>query len=478
MSKLNWDTQQPRPTVIKVIGVGGGGCNAVQSMIEQRFEGVEFYAVNTDYQALRLCNIPNRIQIGANLTQGSGAGALPSIGEQAAREAEDQLREVLTGADMIFITAGMGGGTGTGAAPVIAEIARSMDILNVAIVTKPFHFEGTQRMRRATEGCKKLAEHVDTLITILNDKLMEVVGPKTALTEAFSVANMVLAQGIRAISDLVAMPGLINVDFRDVRTIMGETGGAVMGVGIGKGENRAVEAVRKACHSPLQEKIVIDGARGILINITGPADITMHEINEATSLIYESADPEADVIFGVVIDENMNDALRVTIIATGFGSDDDEALLTSQSKKLKPRPNTIRIPERGEEGSAPAKDAKESEEDHLRPAILTKRERDGGTEPAVDFGSPDNPLSDWSGKGTSSAPEAETDKARAAEAEASAELQPDLEPDETRGPVLRESSPPAPPPPAEPAQEAGPGSVDDAYDTPALHRRRRQRFFE
>ena len=456
VAKVAWDTKQPTPTVIKVIGVGGGGCNAVQNMVSHGFEGVEFYAINTDYQALQRTNIPNRIQIGEHLTQGSGAGALPSIGEQAARDAEDRIREILTGADMVFITAGLGGGTGTGAAPVIAEIARSMDILNVAIVTKPFHFEGTQRMRRAEEGLKKLAEHVDTTITIINDKLMEVVGPKTPLTEAFDIANTVLGQGIRAISDLIAVPGLINVDFRDVRTIMGETGGAVMGVGIGKGENRSIEAVRKACQSPLQEKIVIDGARGVLINITGPSDISMHEINEATSLIYEMADPEANVIFGVVIDENMHDSMRVTIIATGFGDDEaEEGLGEGLAAKPKLRPDTLPLSEPGSAAAIIGRET-DSEIDH-QPAILRKRERDSGARPKIDFDSPDNPLHDWDdplespgGSGPSDG-EAESPSAS------------------STGPAVFSDSEPG---------EKAPGPDDPDYETPALHRRRRQRFFE
>lgn len=453
MSNVTWDTEVPRKTVIKVLGIGGGGCNAVESMVDQGFEGVEFYAVNTDYQALQRCNVPNRLQIGENLTSGSGAGAVPSIGEQAAREAEDQIREILEGADMIFITAGLGGGTGTGAAPVIAEIARSMNILNVAIVTKPFHFEGTQRMRRAEEGCKKLAENVDTLISILNDKLMEVVGPKTPLTEAFQVANSVLAQGIRAISDLIAVPGLINVDFRDVRTTMGETGGAVMGVGIGKGENRAVEAVRKACHSPLQEKIVIDGARGILINITGPANITMLEINEATSLIYEMADPDANVIFGVVIDDSMNDAMRVTIIATGFDEgEEDTEFKSSSDAKLRPRRNPLMSvpPEPDETITIATEDSEETT--HKEPAILRKRRAT-----KIDFDSEDNPLKDWEEKMEARTPDADqAGEGSSGHESPKATVFADIEPSEA---------------PADAEQEG-------YLETPALHRRRRQRFFE
>lgn len=471
VSKLNFERKSPSQTVIKVLGVGGGGCNAVQSMIDQGFEGVEFYGINTDFQALQQSQIPNRIQIGENLTNGSGAGAIPSIGEQAAREAEEKLRDVMTGADMIFITAGLGGGTGTGAAPVIAEIARSMNILNVAIVTKPFTFEGMQRMRRANEGARKLSECVDTMITILNDKLMEVVGPKTPLTEAFHVANHVLAQGIRAISDLIAVPGLINVDFRDVRTIMGETGGAVMGVGIGKGENRAVEAVRKACHSPLQEKIVIDGAKGVLINITGPPDVTMHEINEATSLIYEMADPDANVIFGVVVDEEMRDAMRVTIIATGFGDTElDEGFNTARAEKLRRRDleNPLVSTNVGADlsidsssDSTAAEEASPAEEgseaSSAKPAILAKREREArAPRPKIDFSSDDNPLGDW-GPPSDSKPTVSA----SSEAGAGSELGSDAR-------ILSDSEP----------NGDSPASGDPYYETPAIERRRRPHFFE
>lgn len=521
--KVAFDTETPTRTVIKVLGVGGGGCNAVQSMVGQGFEGVEFYAINTDHQALQRCKVPNRIQIGENLTQGSGAGALPSIGEQAAREAEEKLREVIDGADMVFITAGLGGGTGTGAAPVIAEIARSMNVLNVAIVTKPFHFEGTQRMRRAEEGAKKLAENVDTMIAILNDKLMEVVGPKTPLTEGFEVANTVLAQGIRAISDLISTPGLINVDFRDVRTIMGETGGAVMGVGIGKGENRSVEAVRKACHSPLQEKIVIDGARGILINITGPASITMHEINEATSLIYEMADPEANVIFGVVIDDKMNDAMRVTIIATGFGDDDDDGgkeFRSAAREKLRPRTNPIvsspattsMMDSPSGQGAVQGSQAEAAEEANLEPAILRKRKAQPSS---VDFGSDDNPMKDWDTPVTEDkddeplpSPSAPSASQGAAPASGSSPADRPWSPSGSSAPPSPGQSGPAPESserrtptgfvtnpfgrkPDEPKSPTGPvmsdsetredeapGPNDPYFETPALHRRRRQRFFE
>jgi cell division protein FtsZ len=303
---------------IKVLGVGGGGCNLVDSMVPLGMGGVEFCGINTDAQALARSGCPNKIQIGQGITHGLGAGADPAVGERAAVDASDALKESLRGADMVFITAGLGGGTGTGGAPILAQLAKEMGVLTVAVVTKPFRFEGPQRMRRALAGIEKLREFCDTLIVISNDKLIEVVGPNTPLLEAFAMTNHVLAQGVKSISDLISVPGLINVDFADVRTVMNETGGAVMGVGVGKGENRATQAVKKAVDTPLLEKMVIDGAKGVLICITGGPDMTLHEINEATSMVYEAADPEANIIFGAVIDDRLKDEIHVTIIATGF----------------------------------------------------------------------------------------------------------------------------------------------------------------
>ena len=303
---------------IKVFGVGGGGSNAVDSMIDAGVQGVEFFALNTDAQALNRSKAPIKLQIGQDLAAGRGAGADPRIGEESAREAEESIREMIQGADMLFITAGLGGGTGTGAAPIIAEIARSMDILTVAVVTRPFLFEGPQRMRRANEGLERLRQYVDTCLIISNDKLLSVVDKKSSLSDAFEKANEVLRVGLTSISDLISVPGLINVDYADVRTIMSKTGGAVMGTGEGKGENRAAEAVRKACNSPLLERVVIEGARGVLICVAGGPDMTLHEVNEATTMVYQSASPDANIIFGVIIDENLRDTMRVTIIATGF----------------------------------------------------------------------------------------------------------------------------------------------------------------
>ena len=458
MSKVQWEQEDPRVTKIKVIGVGGGGCNAVEDMIEQGFTGVEFFGVNTDFQALMQSKIPNKVQIGEEITHGLGAGAIPELGEQAARAAEDQLRSILEGTDMVFITAGMGGGTGTGAAPIIAEVAREMNILCVSIVTKPFTFEGPQRMKRAHQGLVRLREHIDTLIVILNDKLMETVGPKVPLTEAFRVANGVLAQGIRAISDLISKPGLINVDFRDVRTVMSETGGAVMGVGLGKGENRASEAVKKACNSPLQEKIVIDGARGVLINVTGGADLTMYEINEATSLIYEKADPGADIIFGVVIDENMRDEMRVTIIATG--TDPAEMTLDdfqANAGQIKPRQSDFMKPPEGALAGGGAVPAGPNEPDP-RPAIARRSEPEPASPPPpeINWKSDENPLKDW-------------EDASSAEPAAEAGSQPvDAVPGQQEGPPVPDESEPETP------GEAAEGPAEDApyYDIPAIKRRK------
>ena len=318
MNKIEFVEDAMPLTRIKVIGVGGGGSNAVDSMIGMGLKGVDFCNINTDMQALTLSQCPNKIHIGDKVAGGMGCGGDPSLGEKAALASKDDLLQILEGCEMVFIAAGLGGGTGTGAAPVIAELAKSLGILTVAIVTKPFSFEGPQRLKRADSGLAKLSEFVDTKIVIMNDKLIDIIGPKTPLTEAFAHVNNVLAQGVRAIADLISVPGLINVDFMDIRTIMGETGGAVMGVGVGMGENRASEAVKKACHSPLQEKIVIEGARGVLISVCGCPEITLQEITKATNEVYESADPEANIIFGVVIDPNLKDEMRVTIIATGF----------------------------------------------------------------------------------------------------------------------------------------------------------------
>ncbi|MFZ5815511.1 MAG: cell division protein FtsZ [Bacillota bacterium] len=306
---------------IKVIGVGGGGNNAVNRMIAAGLRGVEFIAVNTDAQALGGAQAPNKLQIGGKLTKGLGAGADPDIGLKAAEESREEIANILRGADMIFVTAGMGGGTGTGAAPVVAEIAKELGALTVGVVTKPFTFEGKKRMSQAEKGIANLKEKVDTLITIPNDRLLQVVDKKTSLVEAFRTADDVLRQGVQGISDLIAVPGLINLDFADVRTIMSNTGSALMGIGVSRGENRAAEAARAAISSPLLETS-IEGAKGVLLNITGGADLGLMEVNEAAEIISQAADPEANIIFGAVVDESISDEIRVTVIATGFGETD------------------------------------------------------------------------------------------------------------------------------------------------------------
>lgn len=302
---------------IKVIGVGGGGNNAVNRMISAGLKGVEFIVVNTDAQALYLSQSNQKIQIGAKLTKGLGAGANPEIGQKAAEESREEIMQALKGADMVFVTAGMGGGTGTGAAPVVAEIAKEMGALTVGVVTKPFTFEGRKRMNQAESGTQNLKDKVDTLITIPNDRLLQVIDKHTSIVEAFRIADDVLRQGVQGISDLIAVPGLINLDFADVKTIMKDTGSALMGIGSANGENRATEAARGAISSPLLETS-IEGARGVLLNITGGSSLGLFEVNEAAEIIAQAADPEANIIFGAVIDERMNEDVRVTVIATGF----------------------------------------------------------------------------------------------------------------------------------------------------------------
>ena len=303
--------------LIKVIGVGGGGSNAVNRMIRAEMMGVEFIAVNTDAQALLQSDAPHKIRIGDKLTRGLGAGADPGVGQRAAEEDSEKIYEALKDADMIFITAGMGGGTGSGSAPVIAEIAKDLGSLTVAVVTKPFSFEGMRRKLVAEQYTETLKDKVDTLITIPNDRLREVVDKKTSIIDAFRVVDDVLRQGVQGISDLITVPGLINLDFADVKTIMREAGSSMMGIGIGTGENRAIEAAKNAVSSPLLE-VNITGARGILFNVTGGSDLGLFEVNEAAEVIKEAADPEANIIFGTVIDDRMRDEVKVTVIATGF----------------------------------------------------------------------------------------------------------------------------------------------------------------
>ncbi len=323
---------------LTVIGVGGGGGNAVNNMIAAGMEGVRFVAANTDLQVLDRSKAPRKIQLGVELTRGLGVGGDPELGRKAALEDTDQVSEVVAGSDMVFVTAGMGGGTGTGAAPVVARIAKEAGALTVGVVTKPFPFEGKRRMLQAEAGIDELREAVHTLITIPNQRLLALVGKKTPLRDAFRVADDVLKQAVRGISDLIMVPGLINLDFADVRAIMGEMGGmALMGGGTGHGENRAVEAAQNAISSPLLEESSIQGARGVLINITGGPDLSLHEVDDASSLIHEAAHEDANIIFGSVIDESLEDEVRVTVIATGFNDAYDK-----KSAETPSHPQTIK----------------------------------------------------------------------------------------------------------------------------------------
>jgi cell division protein FtsZ len=316
------DEQNSNKAQIRIVGVGGAGGNAVNTMITAGLSGVDFIVANTDAQALRVNLAPTKVQLGGELTKGLGAGANPEIGRRATIETESDIRELLTGADMVFVTGGMGGGTGTGGAPVVARIAKEMGALTVGVVSKPFLFEGKKRMRQAEEGLRELKANVDTLISIPNQRLLAVASRSQPLLEAFRKADEVLLQAVRGISDLITVHGLINLDFADVRTIMSEMGMAIMGAALATGENRAEEAARRAIASPLLEDISIRGAKGVLINITGGADLTLHEVNEAATLIQEEADDEANIIFGAVIDETLGDELRITVIATGFGEEE------------------------------------------------------------------------------------------------------------------------------------------------------------
>ena len=306
---------------IKAIGIGGGGGNAVNTMIDEGLRGVDFMVANTDSQALDVSRAEIKIQIGDSLTKGLGAGANPEVGRRAAMEDKERIREYLTGADMIFITAGMGGGTGTGAAPIVASVAKELGALTVGVVTKPFIFEGKRRMQQAEEGIRDLKDKVDTLVVIPNQRLLSVAGKSTTLLETFKVADGVVTQAVRGISDLIVTPGLINLDFADVRTVMKDMGFALMGAASASGENRAVEAAGHAISSPLLEDISINGARGVLINVTGGPDMGLLEVNEAATLIQEEAHEDATIIFGAVIDENIENELRITVIATGFGNE-------------------------------------------------------------------------------------------------------------------------------------------------------------
>ncbi len=326
---------------IKVIGVGGAGGNAINRMISAELKGVEFIAVNTDAQVLDQNLAETRVQIGDAVTNGLGAGANADVGRQAVEESRELVKEAIGKPNLVFITAGMGGGTGTGAAPIVAEIAKASGALTVAIVTRPFRFEGRQRRERAEKGLQELKARVDTLITIPNERLLEIVDRRTPLAEAFKVADEVLHQATKGISDLITVPGLINCDFADVRTVMAEMGNALMGTGIGSGDEKAVDAARQAISSPLLENVSIGGARGVLINVTGGEDMTLFDVNTATSLIYDEAGDNANIIFGAVIDPAMTDKMRVTVIATGIGNEEHRPLKKEQTAQLDARPGKV-----------------------------------------------------------------------------------------------------------------------------------------
>ncbi|HHU78439.1 MAG: cell division protein FtsZ [Caldicoprobacterales bacterium] len=325
---LEFDIDMNSFAQIKVIGVGGAGNSAVNRMIQYGLKGVDFISINTDKQALYLSQATQKIQIGEKITKGLGAGADPEIGQKAAEESREEMAQCIKGSDMVFITAGMGGGTGTGAAPVVAELAREMGILTVGVVTKPFLFEGRKRSLNAEKGIALLKDKVDTLVTIPNDRLLQVVEKRTSILEAFKIADDVLRQGVQGISDLIAVPGLVNLDFADVRTIMKEKGLAHMGIGRGNGDNRATDAAKQAIQSPLLET-TIEGARGVLLNITGGPNLGLYEVNEAAELVAQAADPEANIIFGAVIDENLDDEIQIIVIATGFNK-----AMEKQERKL------------------------------------------------------------------------------------------------------------------------------------------------
>lgn len=324
---------------IKVIGVGGGGCNAVNRMIASELSGVEFWGINTDAQALTQANAPKRLQIGQKLTRGLGAGGNPAIGQKAAEESRDEIAAALDGSDLVFITAGMGGGTGTGAAPIVAEAAKEVGALTIGVVTRPFNFEGRRRTGQAEEGIAALQGRVDTLIIIPNDRLLHVISEQTPVQEAFRVADDILRQGVQGISDIITIPGMVNVDFADVRAIMADAGSALMGIGTGSGKSRAREAAMAAISSPLMEAS-IEGAKGVVFNITGGGDLTLHEVSAAADIIYEVVDPNANIIFGAVIDDRLQGEIRMTVIATGFSNEPQP--LPQKTRTVPPPPPSFR----------------------------------------------------------------------------------------------------------------------------------------
>jgi cell division protein FtsZ len=351
--EIEFDTESAQLPIIKVVGVGGGGGNAVNRMIEAGMKGVEFIVLNTDNQALQKSLADNKLQIGAKLTNGLGAGANPEIGRQAAEENRDEIKKMLKDAKMVFVTAGMGGGTGTGAAPIIAEIAKDVGALTVGVVTRPFTFEMRNRAEKASKGVEELKSKVDTLIVIPNEKLMSIIDKKTTMLQAFSEVDNVLRQAVQGISDLIQVPGLINLDFADVQAIMKDKGSALMGIGVGRGENRAVEAAKRAINSPLLET-TIDGAKGILLNITGGSDLSLFEATEAANIISDAADPNANLIFGAVLDESLEeDQVVITVIATGF---DPITAGAKPSAEAQRRTSTVSH-DAGSASSAPASSA-------------------------------------------------------------------------------------------------------------------------
>jgi cell division protein FtsZ len=364
---IEFDENKNMAAKVKAIGIGGGGCNAINTMITSSLAAVQFISANTDAQALAVSKAPIKLQLGAKITKGLGAGANPEIGRKAALEDIDMIRDSLQGADMVFITAGLGGGTGTGGAPIIAEVAKEMGALTVAIVTKPFLFEGKKRMKQAEEGVINLRMTADTLITIPNQRLLSISGKTMSLLEAFKKADEVLLHAAKGISDLIAFHGLINLDFADVRTIMAEMGMALMGTGVASGDNRAVEAAGKAISSPLLEDISIEGAKGLLINVTGSPSMTLSEVNEASVLIQKEAHEDANIIFGAVIDEKMEEEIRVTVIATGFGRMEERML--PHMKKVAPISFSLRdnldVPTYLRKDREPSPEAKPEETDDL-----------------------------------------------------------------------------------------------------------------
>nr|WP_207713476.1 MULTISPECIES: cell division protein FtsZ [unclassified Fusibacter] len=373
---LEFDIDMEQFAQIKVVGVGGGGNNAVNRMIEANLKGVQFIAVNTDKQALYTSKAEYKIQIGEKLTRGLGAGANPEMGSKAAEESRDDIFQALQGADMVFITAGMGGGTGTGAAPIVAEIAKEMGVLTVGVVTKPFTFEGKRRRTHAEKGIEELKKRVDTLVTIPNDRLLQVVERRTSIVEAFKIADDVLRQGVQGISDLITTPGLVNLDFADVKTIMYERGLAHMGIGKASGENRAAEAARQAIHSPLLET-TINGSKGVLLNITGGNSLGLHEVNEAAEIVSESADQDANIIFGAVIDEDLKDEIRITVIATGFNDGQFDELFVDKvvQKTIQEHAKTSE-PQQAEKAQAPVQNGTNQEEDDLDIPTFLRMTRD------------------------------------------------------------------------------------------------------